>query len=172
MNRSPYSDGQNLFCLLAALLSTLSVQGLFFILPDSGTPGMGAMYQLNALLDGFGHAYSQNWLSWCCLMAFFFFAGRRLYFAEPKLRLRPFAVFLAAAFTLFFFIGACMEKYGAFEPVLSGKFQLVLLGVSAAGCFIPLLAFFGRLPAMLPVLFSLRFAPKARKIGKLPKSYK
>ena len=78
MNRSPYSDGQNLFCLLAALLSTLSVQGLFFILPDSGTPGMGAMYQLNALLDGLGHAYSQNWLSWCCLMAFFFFAGRRL----------------------------------------------------------------------------------------------
>ena len=48
MNRSPYSDGQNLFCLLAALLSTLSVQGLFFILPDSGTPGMGGMYQLNA----------------------------------------------------------------------------------------------------------------------------
>ena len=44
MNRSPYSDGQNLFCLLAALLSTLSVQGPFFILPDSGTPGMGAMY--------------------------------------------------------------------------------------------------------------------------------
>ena len=165
MNRSPYSDGQNLFCLLAALLSTLSVQGLFFILPDSGTPGMGAMYQLNALLDGLGHAYSQNWLSWCCLMAFFFFAGRRLYFAEPKLRLRPFAVFLAAAFTLFFFIGACMEKYGAFEPVLSGKFQLLLLGVSAAGCFIPLLAFFGRLPAMLPVLFSLRFAP-AEKLAR------
>lgn len=159
MKKSTISAPQTLFCLLGSVLTTLSVQGLWRILPDSGTPGMGVMYQLNALLDGLCAQYNQNWLSWCCLAVFFFFAYRKLYFAQSPFRLRAFAVFLAASFTLFFLIGASMESYGAFAPVLSGKGQLVLLMLSAIGYFLPLMGFFYRLPSWLPALFAVRLAP-------------
>ena len=93
MKRSSFSACQNVFCLLGSFLTTLSVQGLWSILPDSGTPGMGGMYQLNALLDGLGSAYNQSWLSWLALAIFFFFAYRSLYFRGEKLRFRIFSVF-------------------------------------------------------------------------------
>lgn len=159
MKRSSFSACQNVFCLLGSFLTTLSVQGLWSILPDSGTPGMGGMYQLNALLDGLGSAYNQSWLSWLALAVFFFFAYRTLYFRGEKLRIRIFSVFLGLSFTLFFLIGASMEKYGAFEPVLSGKLQLALLALSALGYFLPLMGFFYRLPTWLPALFAVRWAP-------------
>ena len=158
MKQKQYSAKQNLLCVLGSILTTLSGQGLWRILPDSGTPGMGAMAQLNALLDGLGTAYNQNWLSWCCLAAFFFLAYRTLYFGSEKFRLRFFAVFLGAAFTLFFLIGGSMEYYGAFWPVLSGKFQLGLLVLSTLGYFLLFVGLFGRLPAFLPRIFAVRWA--------------
>lgn len=165
MNSSPYTTRQNLFCLVSALFTVSAVQGVWLILPDSGTPGTGIMAQLNALLDGLNQSFCQSWAGWAALLVFFFLACRRLYLDGEPFRIKFSPVFLGFCFTLFFMLGASMEKYSALAPVLSGRLQLALLAAAALGCFLPLTAFFYRLPVWLPRVLSLRWAP-AEKLSR------